>query len=387
MVGPSWLHTAWQHRRIAPTHVLQCTIICGVWQMNGKIDRSFWRGRTVFVTGHSGFKGSWLQLLLSRLGADVVGYALPPPTDPSLFAMLGFGHGAGDGADIRDGAALGTAVASSGAEIVLHLAAQALVRESYATPAATYDANLMGTVNVLEACRAAPSVRTIVAITTDKVYQNLGLERGYVEDDRLGGRDPYSNSKACAELAVQSYRDSFFAAAGIGVATARAGNVIGGGDFAADRIVPDAVRSFVAGKPLQVRNPLAVRPWQHVLDPLGGYLVLAQALHADPSLAGGWNFGPPACDTASVGVVADKLAALWGTDARWEHDGGEHPHEAHLLRLDPTKAERLLGWTQLLDLDETLALTAKWYRHWAAGEDSAVITAEQCNGFLDRMTC
>lgn len=353
--------------------------------MNGNIDRSFWQGRRVFVTGHTGFKGSWLQQLLSQLGAEVVGYALPPPTDPSLFAMLGIGNGAGYGGDIRNCTALKTAVAGSGAEIVLHLAAQALVRESYNAPAATYDTNLMGTVNVLEACRAAPRVRTIVAITTDKVYQNLGLERGYVEDDRLGGRDPYSNSKACAELAVQSYRDSFFAAAGIGLATARAGNVIGGGDFATDWIVPDAIRSFVAGTSLQVRNPLAVRPWQHVLDPLGGYLVLAQALHADPSLASGWNFGPPARDTASVGVVADKLAALWGDDTRWEHDGSEHPHEAHLLKLDPAKAERLLAWTQLLDLDETIAVTVAWYRHWASGDDTAAITAAQCSSFLNRM--
>jgi len=354
--------------------------------MAAGIDPAFWRGKRVFVTGHTGFKGAWLIALLRALGAQPIGYSLPAPTDPSLFAILGDDAGSDAACDVTDGAALTHAVQSSGAEIVLHLAAQALVRASYADPPATYAANLMGTVNLLEACRKSPSVRTIICITTDKVYENRGLERGYTEEDRLGGHDPYSNSKACAELAIASYRNSFMASAVIGLASARAGNVIGGGDFAVDRIVPDAVRAFVAGEPLRVRNPLAVRPWQHVLDPLGGYLVLAQALSADPALAGGWNFGPPASEAASVGQVADKLAALWGDGARWEHDGGEHPHEAHLLKLDPAKAERELSWTQAFGLDTALALTSDWYKSWARGDDMRAVTGAQIRQYLQQVS-
>lgn len=349
------------------------------------VDRAFWQGRRTFLTGHTGFKGSWLALMLDQLGARATGFALAPPTDPAMFDLLGLtdtiDHHIGD---IRDRAAFEAALVAAQPEIVLHLAAQPLVRASYDDPVATFDTNVMGTVNLLEACRKVPSVKTIVVVTTDKCYENSGASRGYVESDPMGGHDPYSSSKGCAELVVAAYRDSFMAAARIGVASARAGNVIGGGDFATDRLIPDAVRAFVAGQPLAIRNPLAIRPWQHVLEPLAGYLMLAERLHADPSYAQGWNFGPAVGDAVPVARVADRFAAHWGAGAGWVQDPGSHPHEATTLMLDCTKADTRLGWRPKLDLDAALGLSADWYRVWRDGGDLAALSKDQINHYLSR---
>lgn len=339
----------------------------------------------MFLTGHTGFKGSWLTLMLEMLGARATGYSLAPPTDPSMFELLGLAsaldHRIGD---IRDLAAMEAALRSAQPEIVFHLAAQPLVRASYDAPVETYATNLMGTVNLLDACRRVGSVKTIVVVTTDKCYENTGTARGYVEGDPMGGHDPYSSSKGCAELAVSAYRDSFLAHAGIGVATARAGNVIGGGDFAEDRLVPDAVRAFAAGVPLQIRNPLAIRPWQHVLEPLAGYLMLAERLHGDTGFAGGWNFGPALDEAAPVRQVADMFVSYWGEDALWAQDPGAHPHEAATLMLDCAKARARLGWDPKLSLDAALALSADWYRCWLGKGDLRAISKEQINQYLSR---
>jgi CDP-glucose 4,6-dehydratase len=346
------------------------------------LSAQFWARRRVFVTGHTGFKGSWLILLLERLGADVTGFALAPPTEPSMFAMTGgptrCRHIVGD---IRDLSAVEAAIGE--AEIVLHLAAQPLVRASYVSPVETYATNLMGTVNLLDACRRAGSVKTIVSITTDKCYRNDGRAEGYREDAPLGGHDPYSSSKACAELAAQAYRDSFLAPAGIGLATARAGNVIGGGDYAEDRLVPDAARAFAAGKPLEIRNPNATRPWQHVLEPLAGYLLLAERLHADREVfAKGWNFGPSPADVAPVGRVIDLFARHWGGGTQVVPQPGDHPHEAALLTLDSTAAIETLGWRPRLSLDEALRWSADWYRAAASGDDIVALSQDQINQYL-----
>ncbi len=346
------------------------------------LNPAFWANRKVLVTGHTGFKGSWLLLLLERLGADVTGFALAPPTTPAMFDMIG-GHNRCRHivGDIRGLTAVEQAI--GGAEIVLHLAAQPLVRASYADPIGTYATNLMGTVHVLDACRRAGSVNTIVSVTTDKCYRNDGRATGYAEDAPLGGHDPYSNSKACAELAAQSYCDSFLADAGIGLATARAGNVIGGGDYAADRLVPDAARAFAGGQPLQIRNPNATRPWQHVLEPLAGYLLLAEHLHADrKTFAKGWNFGPSPADVAPVGQVVESFARHWGDASAIVPQPGDHPHEAATLTLDSSAAGRELGWHPRLSLDEALKWSADWYRAAARGADIAALSQDQINQYL-----
>ncbi|MFZ2995680.1 CDP-glucose 4,6-dehydratase [Sphingobium sp.] len=343
-------------------------------------DPAFWAGRRVLVTGHSGFKGSWLLVLLDALGARVTGLSLAPDTTPSLFDII---EGASlcdhHVADIRDAAAVETIVTRAAPDIVLHLAAQPLVRASYADPLATYQTNVMGTAHVLEACRKAPSVRTIVSVTTDKCYANDGRTQGYGEDAPLGGHDPYSNSKACAELVSACWRDSFLSEQGVGLATARAGNVIGGGDWSADRLVPDAIRAFGQGRRLEIRNPGAIRPWQHVLEPLTGYLLLAERLAADPArFARGWNFGPAAADMASVCDVVDLLGQHWGVTQGWTQQPGDHPHEAALLTLDSTAAGEALGWRPRLSLDRALALTAHWYR----ATDQRAATHAQAEDFL-----
>jgi CDP-glucose 4,6-dehydratase len=350
--------------------------------------KSFWSGRPVFVTGHTGFKGSWLALWLTRLGARVHGYALSPPTDPSLFDLARIGQSvASTLADIRDFPALAAQLAAAAPEIVFHLAAQPLVRQSYADPLDTYAVNVLGTANLLQAVRAVPSVRAVVVVTTDKCYENLDWCWGYRENDRLGGHDPYSSSKACAELVTSSFRDSFFAARkgsapSVAVASARAGNVIGGGDWAADRLIPDFVRATLARRPVSIRNPDAVRPWQHVLEPLDGYLLLAQRLYEDgESYAQAWNFGPQTDDVQTVRWMADRFASLWGAPARWEQDLGAHPHEARLLQLDVSKARAELGWRPRWRSADALQATVEWYRGHAAGADARELTLAQIDRF------
>ena len=345
---------------------------------------SFWRGKRVFVTGHTGFKGAWLALWLTDLGAEVTGYSLPPPTDPSLFDMAGvksrLRHLDGD---VRDEAALARAVREARPEIVFHMAAQSLVRVSYDEPAATYATNVMGTVNLLEAVRRWDGVRAVVCVTSDKCYENRETPRPYREDDAVGGYDPYSSSKGCAELVASAYRRSFFSGPGdapgrVAIATARAGNVIGGGDWAKDRLIPDLLNGFATGVRPLVRFPSAVRPWQHVLEPLAGYLRLARALWTgDPAAADGWNFGPDDADAQPVSWIADRLAALWGEGAAWETTGEPQPHEAHFLRLDCAKARQKLGWRPVWALDEALRRTVAWRRALDEGADMADFTLHQ----------
>ncbi|MCW2314979.1 CDP-glucose 4,6-dehydratase [Rhodoblastus acidophilus] len=347
------------------------------------IDAAFWRRRRVFVTGHTGFKGAWLALMLARLNAETTGYALNPPTDPSLFDLLAVCDTLEDRrGDVNDLENLRRAMVAADPEIVIHMAAQPLVRAGYAEPVATFQTNVMGVVNVLEAARACKSLKAVVNVTTDKCYDNREAPWGYRETDRLGGRDPYSASKACAELVTASYRASFFDH-GATLATARAGNVIGGGDFAADRIVPDAVRAFTAGRALEVRAPKAVRPWQHVLEPLSGYLMLAeQAARQGEAFADGWNFGPGAESEQDVETLLTRFMAAWGPEARWLPDRSAHPHEAGVLRLDASKAREKLGWTPLLSFDETVEWTARWYRAHAAGADLRALTFDQLDAYL-----
>lgn len=333
-------------------------------------------GRHVLVTGHTGFKGSWLSEWLLRLGAHVTGYALEPPTEPSLFDELGLAsrmtHVIGD---VRDLAHLRATFAAAQPEIVFHLAAQPLVRLSYDEPVETYETNVMGTVNVLEASRATPSVRVVVIVTSDKCYENRETDHAYREDDSMGGYDPYSSSKGCAELVTAAYRQSFFGAASpVRVASARAGNVIGGGDWACDRIIPDCVRALQANEPIVVRNPDAVRPWQHVLEPLSGYLLLAsRLLEGDPAFDGPWNFGPREQGTVPVRRVVEDMIDAWGSGT-WQYAGQAGPHEAHLLALDIGKAQSLLRWEPLYPVDRTVQVTAAWYAARHRGEDVAALT-------------
>ena len=353
------------------------------------IDISFWLNRRVFLTGHTGFKGSWLTLMLSRLNATATGYALAAPPVPNLFEVAGVAshitHCIGDVANLD---ALAASMDAASPEIVIHMAAQPLVKAGYSDPVGTYRTNVMGTVNVLEACRHIPSVRAIVIVTTDKCYENRNWIWGYRETDRLGGHDPYSNSKACAELATAAFRDSYFALArpdgsAVSVVSVRAGNVIGGGDFAADRIVPDAMRAFATGQTLHVRSPAAVRPWQHVLDPLGGYLMLAErAFNDGAATAGGWNFGPAAGEERPVEAVVTGLCDGWGGSARWSRDRAAHAHEAHQLRLDSSKARERLGWLPFYDFEAMIDATLAWYRPFADGADMRALTLAQVDQYL-----
>ncbi len=344
----------------------------------------FWNGKRVFLSGHTGFKGSWLSLWLSQIGASVTGFSLGRPTSPSLFeeAQLANEIHSLNG-DVCDAAALRQALHSSGAEIVIHMAAQPIVRLSYQDPLSTYLTNVMGTANLMDAVRTCKSVRAVVVITSDKCYENQEWIWPYREDDRLGGYDPYSNSKACAELVVSSFRNSFFPVErhsehGVAIATARAGNVIGGGDWAMDRLIPDIIRGFSAGEVVNIRNPQAIRPWQHVLEPLRGYLVLAEKLYeSDVQYSGGWNFGPHYSDAKPVEWMVRKMACLWGPDAAFNFNPGIHPHEAQLLKLDWSKAASELNWEPALSLERTIEFTVDWYRRWTAGESAARLMSEQ----------
>ena len=349
-------------------------------EMEGVVTGSgFWTGKRVFLTGHTGFKGAWASLLLRRMGASVYGYALPPTHQSSLFVVA---HIADDirqrFADIRDLDALRAALSEAEPDVIIHMAAQALVRPSYAEPVETFATNVMGTVHVLEAARQIASVKAILIVTSDKCYENNGGQAAFREDDRLGGNDPYSNSKACAELVTHSYRQSFFAGSGSArIATTRAGNVFGGGDWARDRLVPDAMQAFFDDEALRIRNPNSVRPWQHALDPVLGYLALVERLANDEKFIGGWNFGPDATSEVPVRTVVDHLIEFWGDGARWVADKGPHPHEAAYLRLDCEKARTQLSWTPRLDLQRGLQLTVDWYKALRQGRDLRQLSLDQ----------
>jgi CDP-glucose 4,6-dehydratase len=343
-------------------------------------------GRRVLVTGHTGFKGSWLSAWLLGLGAQVTGYALTPPTDPSLFEEAGLASGVSHIiGDVRDLEHLSAVLSETRPEIVLHLAAQPLVRLSYEEPVETYATNVMGTVHVLEAVRATDSVRVVLNVTSDKCYENRETGQAYCESDAMGGYDPYSSSKGCAELVTAAYRRSFFGPESpVRLATARAGNVVGGGDWALDRIVPDCIRALTAGEPIVVRNPDAVRPWQHVLEPLSGYLLLASRMWADAhDFDGGWNFGPEDKYDVTVREVVEALLAAWGSGT-WESPAGAGArlHEANLLSLDTAKARDLLDWRPLYDVARTLTSTAAWYAARHEGGDVAALVQTDIDAYV-----
>lgn len=347
--------------------------------------------RKVLITGHTGFKGSWLCLLLNKLGADVYGYALEPPTNPSLFneARIGELMTSFIG-DIRDYDHLQKVMLEVQPEIVIHMAAQPLVRESYKIPVETYAINVMGTVHLLEACRNTKSVKAIVNVTTDKCYENREWHWGYRENEPMGGYDPYSNSKGCSELVTSSYRNSYFNRAkyaehGVAVASARAGNVIGGGDWADDRLIPDFIRAISKGEEVRIRSPYAIRPWQHVLEPLNGYLTLAAKLYTEGAPhAEGWNFGPDESDAQNVEWITGTICQLWGQEASFRIDTNPQPHEANYLKLDCSKAKAELGWTPKWNIETTLKSIVDWNKAFLNGEDIRIVTINQINQYFNK---
>ena len=346
----------------------------------------FWRGKRVFLTGHTGFKGSWLSLWLQSLGAKLHGLALAPPTTPNLFteAKVAKGLASSTIGDIRDLAMVQQAIQACQPDIVIHMAAQPLVRLSYAEPVETYATNVMGTVHVLEAARHSPGVKAIVVVTTDKCYDNKEWAWSYRENEPMGGHDPYSNSKGCAELVTSAYRSSFLQGQGKAVASARAGNVIGGGDWAADRLVPDILRAFEKNQPVVIRNPHATRPWQHVLEPLSGYLSLAEHLYIHgQAFAEGWNFGPKDDDARPVQWIVEHMVKNWGHGASWQQDVGVHPHEANYLKLDISKAKSRLGWQPRWPLATALEHISSWHRAWLAQQDMHQLCLTQIQQYTE----
>ena len=348
------------------------------------MNSDFWNGKRVFVTGHTGFKGGWMVLWLVKLGAVVKGYSLEPKTKPSLFEVANIAKNIeSEIGDIRDLEILKKSVLNFEPEIIIHMAAQPLVRQSYQDPVGTYQTNIMGTVNILESVRHCESVKAVVNVTTDKCYENKEWVWGYRENESMGGHDPYSSSKGCSELITSAYRNSFFQGnSDVSLASARAGNVIGGGDWANDRLIPDALRAFDSGNSVIIRNPLAVRPWQHVLEPVSGYLMLAEKLYySQDEYSEGWNFGPDDRDAKPVGDVLEYLVANWPSIVTWSIDKSSQPHEAQLLKLDITKARALLKWEPRWDLNKALQSIIKWHFAWLNAEDMEIVTLDQIDDF------
>lgn len=357
----------------------------GIEMARVQTNAAFWKGRRVLLTGHTGFKGSWLSLWLQSMGAELCGLALAPPTTPSLFNVARVAKEmVHEVADIRDFTAIAALFKRFAPEIVIHMAAQPLVRYSYQEPIETYTTNVMGTVHVLEAARMSGSVRALVNVSTDKCYENREWVWGYRENEPMGGHDPYSSSKGCAELVSSAYRRSFMQTEGIALATARAGNVIGGGDWAEDRLVPDILRALERGAPVEIRNPDAIRPWQHVLEPLSGYLLLAERLYdAGGAYAEGWNFGPGNSDARPVQWIVEELCSAWGQGAAWCQQSGDHPHEATYLKLDISKARQRLHWDPKWPLTTALARIIEWHRAWLSGADMRAVCLNQISQYRD----
>lgn len=348
------------------------------------VDMSFYQGKKVLITGHTGFKGTWLCRILLNWGAEVTGYSLEPPTNPNLFSLAGLNgkmnHVLGD---IRDVAHLKKVFEENQPEIVFHLAAQPIVRDSYKNPRYTYETNVMGTVNIMECVRLFPCVKSVLNVTTDKVYKNKEWCWGYREDESLDGFDPYSNSKSCAELVTHSYKNSFFTDGMVAVSTARAGNVIGGGDFANDRIIPDCIRAVKDGRVIKVRNPYSTRPYQHVLEPLAVYLEIVQKQYEDGKYAGYYNVGPDDCDCVATGELVDLFCQCWGEDARWENQAEEGaPHEANFLKLDCSKVKSVFGWTPRWHIEECMDMVCQFSRVWLAGGDIPGEMDQEINAFF-----
>ena len=350
------------------------------------LNNKFWKGKKVFLTGHTGFKGSWMVMWLHKLGASVKGYSLAPSTKPSLFEVCNLKDSVeSHTGDIRDLDQLKKSMLDFDPEIVIHMAAQPLVLSSYSDPVGTYQTNVMGTVNLFEAIRECESVKAVVNVTTDKCYQNNEWPWGYRENEPMGGHDPYSNSKGCSELVTSAYRQSFFKDnTNVSIATARAGNVIGGGDWSDNRLIPDALRAFDECIPVSIRNPLAIRPWQHVIEPISGYLMLAEKLYnSDNEYAEPWNFGPNDQDSKSVKEVLDFLVAQWPSDVTWKKETNATPHEAQLLKLDISKAKSLLNWSPKWNLRTALQATIDWHLAWLDGSNMKIFSLEQINNFED----
>lgn len=355
------------------------------------VNPGFWKDKRVLLTGHTGFKGSWLSLWMQSMNARVIGYALAPTTNPGLFEAANIGKGMiSIIGDIRDLESLHKVFDEHKPEIVFHMAAQSLVRRSYSEPVATYSTNVMGTVNLLEAVRGSDSVKAVVNVTSDKCYENQERVWSYRESDAMGGYDPYSNSKGCSELVTAAYRNSYFNHEqynqhGVALASARAGNVIGGGDWAEDRLIPDIMNAISQSEPVNIRNPYAIRPWQHVLEPLSGYLLLAQNLYTKGTdYAEAWNFGPDD-DAKPVQWIVEKLTSNWGEGATWVRDDADHPHEAHYLQLDCSKARARMGWQPKWHLEEALDAIIDWYRGYLNGQDLRELTLRQINAYNDRL--